>query len=110
MSRPLEERYADILGAIDRCLSYRPYLSGDDPDIASMAYDAVLRNVAVIGEAVKALPDGELDAMPEVPWPAIAGLRNVVVHEYFRIQADLIIDIVDNELIALSNSIRKRLS
>jgi uncharacterized protein with HEPN domain len=50
-----------------------------------MAYDAVLRNLAVIGEAVRSLPGETREAMPDVPWASIAGLRNIVVHEYFRV-------------------------
>lgn len=46
-----------------------------------MAYDAVLRNLAVIGEAVKSLPDDFKQRRADTPWPSIAGLRNVVVHE-----------------------------
>lgn len=64
-----------------------------------MAYDAVLLNLAVIGEAVRALPSETRDRAPDVPWGAIAGLRNVVVHEYFRVDAELILDIVDNQLV-----------
>lgn len=67
-----------------------------------MAYDAVLRNLPVIGEAVKALPDDVKAAHPETPWASIAGLRNVVVHEYFRVDPDLITDIVDNQLTRLA--------
>jgi len=63
-----------------------------------MAYDAVLRNLAVIGEAVRSLPSESREQMPDVPWAAIAGLRNIVVHEYFRVNPDLIIDIVDQQL------------
>ena len=43
--------------------------------------------------------------MPEVPWASIAGLRNVVVHECFRIDPDLISDIVDNHLARLAAAI-----
>ncbi len=67
-----------------------------------MAYDAVLRNLAVIGEAVRSLPSGSREQMPDVPWAAIAGLRNVVVHEYFRENPELILDIVDNQLAPLA--------
>lgn len=73
-----------------------------------MAYDAVLRNLAVIGEAVRSLPDGKTATMKEVPWAAIAGLRNVVVHEHFRIEPELIIDILDNQLRLLTSSVRNR--
>lgn len=37
-------------------------------------------DLAVMGEVVRALSDETKDAMPQVPWPAIAGLRNVVIH------------------------------
>lgn len=71
-----------------------------------MAYDAVLRNLAVIGEAVRSLTDEERSRFSEVPWSSIAGLRNVVVHEYFRIQPALIIEILDDELEPLAIQLR----
>lgn len=63
-----------------------------------MAYDAVLRNLAVVGEAVKSLPEEFKQQHATTPWSSIAGLRNVVVHEYFRVNPDLIRDILDNQL------------
>jgi uncharacterized protein with HEPN domain len=67
MTRGTAERFADILNAIDRCLMYRDHLDVADPAIASMAFDAVLRNLAVIGEAVRALPSGETEFAPQIP-------------------------------------------
>lgn len=75
---------------------------------ASEAYDALLRNLAVIGEAVRSLPVETRRTMPDVPWAAIAGLRNIVVHEYFRVNPDVIFDIVDNQLVELAGAIRNR--
>lgn len=43
------------------------------------------RGLAVIGAAVKALPSEATAVSPETPWASIAGLRNIVVHEYFRV-------------------------
>jgi len=83
VTRSDQERFADILEAIRRCPDYEPYLRSEE--FASMAYDAVLRNLAVIGEAVRSLPSGNREQMSDVPWAAIAGLRNIVVHEYFRV-------------------------
>lgn len=103
MTRSDDERLADIRAAIERCLSYRDFL--DSPELGSMAYDAVLRNLAVIGEAVRALSDDFKAAHGEVTWPAIAGLRNVVVHEYFRVNPDLIRDILDSHLSVLATAI-----
>lgn len=96
MTRAEDDRVSDILQAIERCQSYSPYLRSEE--LTSMAYDAVLRNLAVIGEAVRALPTETCDLFPDVPWAAIAGLRNIVVHEYFRVDRELILDIVDNQL------------
>ena len=55
MSRSDAERLEDIRGAISRCIAYRDHL--DSAEFGSMAYDAVLLNLAVIGEAVKSLLD-----------------------------------------------------
>ena len=104
MTRSDEERFADILKAIDRCQRYKQFLDSDE--FGSMAYDAVLRNLGVIGEAVRALPPGTRNAMPDIPWASIAGLRNVVVHEYFRVNPDLILDIVDHQLGSLVDRLR----
>jgi uncharacterized protein with HEPN domain len=101
VNRSEQERFADILAAVRRCQDYEPYLRSDE--FASMAYDAVLRNLAVIGEAVRSLPSETRDAMPDVPWAAIAGLRNIVVHEYFRVNPELILDIVDHQLAPLAD-------
>ena len=46
--------------------------------------------------------------MPDVPWASIAGLRNIVVHEYFRVNPQLVLDIVDHQLADLAAAIRKR--
>lgn len=55
----------------------------------------------MIGEAVKALPEDFKQEHPRTPWSSIAGLRNVVVHEYFRVDPDMIRDMVDNQLAPL---------
>ncbi len=110
MSRSSAERLADVLAAIDRTLMYRPRLDDLDPAVAAMAYDAVLRNLAVIGEAVRALPEEVKARAVDVPWASIAGLRNVVVHEYFRVDPAVIADVIDHDLTALADAVRTRLT
>lgn len=72
-----------------------------------MAYDAVSRNLAVTGEAVRVLPEDVKAAHVDMPWASIAGLRNVVIHEYFRVDPDLVRDIVTNHLAMLASAIEK---
>lgn len=107
MSRDADQRFADILAAIERCQRYRDRLDDPDESIAAMAYDAILRNLAVIGEAVRSLPDAIKATYPATPWASIAGLRNIVIHEYFRVDRDLIADIVANELRPLAEAISR---
>ncbi|MGA8045655.1 MAG: HepT-like ribonuclease domain-containing protein [Dermatophilaceae bacterium] len=106
MSRSDQERFADIIDAVERCQQYAPYLHTEEH--TAMAYDAILRNLAVIGEAVRALSSETRARNPDVPWAAIAGLRNVVVHEYFRINPELILDIVDNQLTPLKDQLQSQ--
>lgn len=75
MDRSGNERLTDILATIDRTLTYRPRLDDPDPALAAMSYDAVLRNLVVIGEAVRALPDQVKTRDPDVPWASIAGVN-----------------------------------
>jgi len=63
--------------------------------------DAVLKNLEVIGEAARNLPPEIRERHPEVPWRRISGLRDVVVHEYFGIDHDVLWDIIQNKVPAL---------
>lgn len=71
-----------------------------------MPYDAVLRNLAVIGEAVRALPEEVKARAADVPLASIAGLRNVVVHEYFRVDPAVIAGVIDHDLAVLADGVR----
>ena len=104
MTRSDHERFTDILEAIRRCQDYERFLHSEE--FGSMAYDAVLRNLAVIGEAVRSLPTETRQGMPDVPWAGIAGLRNIVVHEYFRVNPELILDLVEHQLASLAERLR----
>jgi uncharacterized protein with HEPN domain len=60
--------------------------------------DAVMRNLAVIGEAVKKLPASIRSQHPEVPWKDIAGMRDVLIHDYVSVDITLVGDTVQRDL------------
>lgn len=66
MSRSADDRFADMLAAIERSQTYAPHLD-DAGELGAMAYDAILRNLAVLGEAVRALPEETRAEYPDVP-------------------------------------------
>ncbi len=60
-----------------------------------MVFDAVLRNFEVIGEAAKRLDDSYRTAHAEVPWRALAGLRDVLIHQYEGVDPERVWSIVE---------------
>lgn len=57
-------------------------------------YDAVMRNIQIIGEAIKHLPSDVRKEYKNVDWKKAAGLRDIVVHEYFGINKNIIWDVI----------------
>ena len=67
--------------------------------------DAVLRNLEVMGEAAKRLDETYRTAHPEVPWRALAGLRDVLIHQYEGVDLERVWAIVQNQLPKLKEAI-----
>jgi uncharacterized protein with HEPN domain len=51
---------------------------------------AVIRELAVIGEAAHVISDDTKKRLPEIPWPLLVGMRNRLIHEYFRIDLHVV--------------------
>ena len=71
-----------------------------------LVQDAVLRNFEVIGEAAKRLDDTYRADHPQIPWRAIAGLRDVLIHQYEGVNLQQVWNIVEKDLPGLKNSIK----
>ena len=62
----------------------------EDYQCNPMLQDALVRNIEVVGEAVKNLSDELKDAHPQIAWSQIARMRDKVAHRYFRINLDVV--------------------
>ena len=63
-----------------------------------LVQDAVIRNLQTIVESTQRLTDGLQATEREVPWRAIAGFRNVLVHDYFEVDLDVVWSVVVHDL------------
>lgn len=68
---------------------------------------SVLYSISVMGEAAKNISADFKSAIPDVPWRAIAGMRDKIVHEYFRTNTRRIWDVVADEIDNLEASLRR---
>ncbi len=55
-----------------------------------MMRDAVVRNIEIIGEAARKIPLSVQDQYPEIPWKQMYIMRNIIAHEYFGIDYDVV--------------------
>jgi uncharacterized protein with HEPN domain len=114
MTRGPADRLRDILDAIRRARvadrRLRDADAVDDGEGVEMAFDALMHDLFVIGEAVKAIPEDVLGQEPGVPWREIKGMRDVVGHEYHRIVPAIIHSTVRNSLDPLEEATRRLLA
>jgi len=107
MPRDYKVCIEDILEAIHKIRSYTLGFTLEGFKLDPKTFDAVTRNLEIIGEAAKGVPDPVRSKHPEVDWERIAGLRNILIHEYFGVDAEIIWDVVQNKLGALEKAARE---
>ncbi len=96
--RELRLFLADILDAIAKVERYIEDLSFEEFEENDMAVDAVVRNLEIIGEAARQLPIDQRDQYPDVDWVAVVGFRNIVIHEYFDVDLEIVWTIATQRL------------
>lgn len=91
----------DMLEFSDRAMRYAAGLNLEALLQDTMRYDAILRNIELIGEAASRLGPEDRALAPDVPWREIVGTRNRVAHGYLGISPTTVWDILTVELPAL---------
>jgi uncharacterized protein with HEPN domain len=84
VSRDVRLYLEDIVGACQKIVRFTQGMTKETFVADERTYDAVLRNLEVLGEAAKRVPEATRQQIPEVPWRAVAGFRDFVAHVYHR--------------------------
>lgn len=80
----------DIVESIARIQQYTANLTFDTFAANNMVIDAVVRNLEIIGEAAAHISENIQSLYPEVAWYEMKGMRNIVAHEYFRVDLEIV--------------------
>ena len=92
-NRPARVRLEDLKQAMARIRQYTADLTYDHFINDEKTMDAVLRNLEVIGEAARNLPEQPRSKYPDVEWHRMIGLRSIISHEYFGVDMQIIWEI-----------------
>ena len=99
---PFERNYKiyleDRLTSMSRIIEYVGDKDFKEFKQSYMMVDAVIRNFEIIGEASKNIPEAIKEKYSSVPWKKMYGLRNLISHEYFGIDYEMIWEIVKSNL------------
>lgn len=107
MPRDYKVYLDDIIEAVERIRDYTNGLSFATFCDDRKTVDAVNRNLAIIGEAANKIPEEIKTKYSTIEWYRIIGLRNILIHDYFRVDLEIIWDIIENKLFPLENQIKE---
>lgn len=93
------ERLLDILECIDKVVGYVEGYDLERFAADSRTIDAVVRNLQIVGEAVRFVPDDLLRRVPAIPWRNVRDARNLFAHDYGAVNTTVVWRIVSEELV-----------
>lgn len=104
------DRLLDILEAAQRIREDTNNLTAESFAAGRAVRQVVERNLEIIGEAAKHLSPAAISAMPGIDWRGLCGIRDVLIHGYFRSDPAILWHVINEECPAMIAAIQQRLS
>ncbi len=104
------DRLEHIVEALDRILNNADYKTKEELLSDSLKYYGIVKNIEIIGEASYKLTRAFCREHPETPWEFIAKMRHVLVHDYYQIDPDAVLKVIQEDLIPLREQVATYLS
>ena len=98
MSRDWTLYLEDVLACCRKVERYTGGMTREQFKADDKTYDAVVRNLEILGEAAKNIPPSVQAMMPEIDWRKPAGLRDVIAHAYFGIDDAILWDVIQHKV------------
>ena len=105
-----QERVQDILDAVAEIAAFISGMTFDQFHADARTLKAVTADLSIIGEAARHVPDAIATAHPEIPWPLMCGMRNRILHEYFRVDPKIVWDTCQQDLPLLVEPLKQILA
>ena len=106
MSRDYRLYVLDVIDFCERVLDYTNGLELPELIASRMAFDAVMRNLELICEASKNIPETERAQIPNIEWRNIIGMRNWIAHAYFGVSNEVIWTAIQQKVPELLTAVR----
>ena len=107
MSRSIRLYLQDILNSIRKIKQYTSQTTQSELLENEQAFDAVVYNLQIIGEATRKIPEEIRNRQPQVEWKNVIGIRNVITHAYFSIDDEVVWDIIQTKLDPLQSCVQQ---
>ena len=104
--RDVDERFFDMIEAIQRIEKYASH--GRQAFVSDeLIQTYIVHNLQILGEAAAKVPVNQQSQYADLPWPKMVGMRNVLVHNYFNIDLDIVWQVVEKELPSLKETLNR---
>ena len=104
------ERLEHILEAIDRVLGFAEGKTKEELETDRMNFYGIVKNIEIIGEAAYKLTKAFRIEHPETPWDDIIKMRHILIHDYFQIDEEAVIYVIEDNLRPLREQVARYLA